>query len=53
MIGDTHVENDETFSLILSAPTNAVIQDGQATGTILNDDMEENTNQIYLPSITR
>ncbi|MFN8445323.1 MAG: Calx-beta domain-containing protein [Caldilineaceae bacterium] len=51
--GDTQVENDETFSVSLSAPTNAIIQDGQATGTILNDDVENSTNQIYLPAIMR
>ena len=37
--GDTTVESDETFFVNLSAPTNATIADGQATGTILNDDL--------------
>jgi chitinase len=36
--GDTVPEPDETFRLILSNATNAVIAVGQATGTILNDD---------------
>ncbi len=37
--GDTLVENDDSFNVILSNPTNgALIQTGSATGTILNDD---------------
>lgn len=36
--GDTVVEPDETFTVNLSSPTNAVIGDGQAIGTITNDD---------------
>jgi hypothetical protein len=36
--GDTTPEPDETFSVNLSNPSNATITDGQATGTILNDD---------------
>ena len=36
--GDTNVEAHETFAVILSAPVNAVIRDGRAEGTILNDD---------------
>lgn len=38
VIGDTTVEPDETFSVNLSNPVNAVISDGQAIGTIINDD---------------
>ncbi|MDM4770477.1 PKD domain-containing protein [Solimonas sp. SE-A11] len=38
--GDTVVEPDETFSMILSAPANAGIADNLATGRILNDDEE-------------
>ena len=38
VVSDTAVEPDETFFVNLSAPTNATIGDGQATGTILNDD---------------
>jgi len=36
--GDNAVEPDETFTLGLSAPTNATLADTSATGTILNDD---------------
>ena len=36
--GDTMFEDDETFTLNLSNPVNAVIADGQALGTIVNDD---------------
>jgi hypothetical protein len=35
---DAFGEDDETFSLVLSAPVGAVIDDGQATATIVNDD---------------
>ncbi|HEV7377640.1 MAG TPA: Calx-beta domain-containing protein [Pyrinomonadaceae bacterium] len=37
--GDTSVEPDETFSVNLSAPTNATIADAQGIGTIRNDDV--------------
>ena len=36
--GDTGYENDETFTVNLGEPTGATIADGQATGTIANDD---------------
>jgi len=36
--GDTNVEEDETFTMILSNPNNAIIENSIATGTILNDD---------------
>ena len=36
--GDTSVEANETFFVNLSAPVNAVINDGQGQGTIQNDD---------------
>jgi hypothetical protein len=36
--GDTVAEPDETFSVILTNPANAVIADGSGTGTILSDD---------------
>ena len=35
---DDVVEEDETFTVSLSSPTNATIADGKATGTIRNDD---------------
>jgi hypothetical protein len=36
--GETVFEQDQTFFLNLSSPTNATIADGQAVGTIANDD---------------
>ena len=38
MNGDGDVESDETFSLNLSSPKGATIDDGQGSGTITNDD---------------
>jgi hypothetical protein len=38
VVGDTVAEPDETFFVNLSSPTNATIADGQAVGTILNND---------------
>lgn len=36
--GDLTAETDETFNVVLSTPVNAAIADGNATGTIVNDD---------------
>ncbi|MBC2838813.1 Calx-beta domain-containing protein [Robiginitalea sp. SC105] len=36
--GDTTPEPNETFSVVLSNPSNATINDGTGTGTITNDD---------------
>ena len=36
--GDAQVEPDETFDLVLSSPTNAVLGRATAVGTIVNDD---------------
>ncbi|MEQ8959973.1 MAG: Calx-beta domain-containing protein, partial [Coleofasciculus sp. C2-GNP5-27] len=38
VLGDTTVENNETFKLNLSSPSNATIADAQGVGTISNDD---------------
>jgi hypothetical protein len=38
--GDTTNEDDETFVVNLSDPTNATIADGRGTGTILDDDRD-------------
>lgn len=38
VVGDGEVESNETFSVDLLGVTNATIADGQAVGTILNDD---------------
>ncbi|UXA16212.1 cellulase family glycosylhydrolase [Mycobacterium sp. SMC-4] len=44
VLGDTKVELDEHFSLILSAPVNATIADGTGVGTIVNDDIDAAPN---------
>ncbi|MFN8634902.1 MAG: Calx-beta domain-containing protein [Chloroflexota bacterium] len=38
IVGDTTVEPDETFAVVLSSPVNATIARAQAQGTITNDD---------------
>lgn len=38
VVGDAAVESDETLTLALSSPTGGSIADGQAAGTIQNDD---------------
>ncbi len=38
VLGDAANEADETFTVTLSAPLNALIGDGEGIGTILNDD---------------
>lgn len=38
ILGDTRFEDDETFFINLSNPTNVTIADGQGMGTIKNDD---------------
>jgi Ca2+-binding RTX toxin-like protein len=40
--GDTLVEPDELFSLILSNPTNATLGKASGTGRIINDDLTSN-----------
>jgi Calx-beta domain len=40
VVGDTDVEQDESFSITLSNPVHATIAVGSATGTITNDDTE-------------
>jgi hypothetical protein len=51
--GDIVVEPDETFSLNLSDPINAVIVDGQGIGTIVNDDTETLAYRVYLPIVVK
>ncbi|MEO8353873.1 MAG: Calx-beta domain-containing protein, partial [Chthoniobacteraceae bacterium] len=41
VLGDTIFEADETLSVVLSTPANALIEAGTATGTILNDEPVE------------
>src|SRR5262245_44010751 len=44
--GDTLDEPDETFFLNLSNASNATIQDGQAVGTIVNDEVGLSVNDV-------
>src|SRR5690606_6552015 len=44
VIGDGAFENDETFMVTLSAPTNATIATATGTGTITNDDIIPSIN---------
>jgi len=46
--GDVAVEFDERFLINLAAPLNAVIDDGQAEGRLLNDDEEGGTSASNL-----
>ncbi|UPY36670.1 Calx-beta domain-containing protein [Sediminicoccus sp. KRV36] len=39
LFGDTAIEGDESFSLVLGTPIGASIADGSGLGTILNDDV--------------
>lgn len=55
VIGDLSLEPDETFYVNLSNPTNAILADSQAVGTILNDDGAAclaPDERIYLYSVT-
>ena len=39
VLGDTRIEQDETFQLVLSSPVRATLGTASATATILNDDV--------------
>ncbi len=49
IIGDTGIETDETFSLVISKPIGVIFPQGQteivATYTILNDDVKKRMNE--------
>lgn len=47
--GDEDSENDETFEINLSSPSNATINSGQAIGTIIDDD----GYFIFLPMVVK
>ncbi|WP_197062586.1 Calx-beta domain-containing protein [Muricauda sp. MAR_2010_75] len=47
--GDTDVEGDEDFTVVLSNPTNATITDDTGLGTITNDD----TDAISISDVTQ
>jgi hypothetical protein len=44
--GDTVAEPDETFTVNLGTPTNAVLGNSTGTGTILNDDTKISINDV-------
>jgi hypothetical protein len=46
--GDTTPEVDETFTVVLSSPTNATISQGTGTGTISNDDESVSAGQLII-----
>ena len=48
IVGDTLAESDETFFLNLSSPTNATLADGQAVGSIVNDESRLSINDVTL-----
>lgn len=49
LVGDTRIEADETFAVVLASPVGATILDGSGTGGILNDDLDTATTyQISL-----
>jgi chitinase len=50
ILGDTLIETNETFSLVLSSPAGATIASGSAMGTIVNDDID--TQPAVLPAIS-
>lgn len=50
VIGDSDVEQNETFSLVLSNAVNANIADGTAIGTISNDDVSQDSGLASRPS---
>jgi len=50
--GDTANEPDESFTVTLSAPTNATLADSTAQGTIVNDDQPPPTLSIADSSVT-
>jgi hypothetical protein len=46
--GDTTPEVDETFTVVLSSPTNATISQGTGTGTISNDEESVSAGQLII-----
>ena len=52
VLGDTEIEADENFTIILSAPENAILANTQALGTIMDDDVDV-IYVNYLPLIVR
>ena len=50
--GDTTFEGDETFSVNLTAPTNASITTGTGTGTIVNDDAAPANGSLSIDNVS-
>lgn len=50
--GDDIAEYDESFSLVLSAPTNARLGTATATGRIVNDELDQPGFQISIEYVT-
>lgn len=50
ILGDTFLEGDESFSVLLASPTNANILDGVGVGSITNDDAGPQFIQLSLPA---
>jgi Calx-beta domain/Right handed beta helix region len=50
--GDTTVEPNETFTVNLSSPTNALIADAQGVGTITNDDAAGSSPSVSVNDTT-
>jgi hypothetical protein len=48
VVGDRKLEANETFELVLSAPTNATLARPTATATIVNDEIDQPGYQITL-----
>ena len=48
LIGDTAIEPSETFSVVLSRPSNATLGNSTAVGTILNDDTSARVSDASL-----
>jgi outer membrane autotransporter protein len=52
VIGETVPEANETFLVNLSGASNATVSDGQATGTIINDDVPVTVSPGAVPDAT-
>ena len=51
--GDTKVEANEAFNVLLSNATNgATISDGQGVGTIINDDVASMAGSVAIGNVT-
>jgi hypothetical protein len=48
VIGDSDIEPNETFQLVLGQASNAVVARATAVGTILNDDVDVSINDISI-----